>query len=221
MKIGGSTAWRSITQPISDRSLTDALAGLRHVELANECLSAIPAERDGHQSHGLPAPARDIHRASSPCPQASQRQIALRSEGNLTSPSKRICPTPTWNGVRLARCFARRDPSATDTGFCPPTSTPVASRGLPAPARDIHRASEYALHPPGTAFGLLGVLLEGSYGNRYRRPSPSTVPQLVSIRHQIDLRPVFGTATLPTDAPVASSCGEEGFYRHFGTGTLY
>ena len=83
-----------------------------------------------------------------------------------------------------------------------------------------HRASEYALHPPGTAFGLLGVLLEGSYGNRYRRPSPSTVPQLVSIRHQIDLRPVFGTATLPTDASVASSCGEEGFYRHFGTGTL-
>ena len=24
-----------------------------------------------------------------------------------------------------------------------------------------HRASEYVLHPPGTALGLLGVLLEG------------------------------------------------------------
>ena len=59
MKIGGSTAWRSITQPISDQSLSDALVG------------------------------------------------------------------------------------------------------LPAPARDIHRASEYVLHPPGTALGLLGVLLEG------------------------------------------------------------
>ena len=103
MKIGGSTAWRSITQPISDRSLTDALAGLRHVLLANECLSAIPAERDGHQSHGLPAPARDIH-----------------------------------------------------------------------------RASEYALHPPGTALGLLGVLLEGpsatDAGFRHRLPPPRTAP---------------------------------------------
>ena len=35
------------------------------------------------------------------------------------------------------------------------------------------------------------------------------------------LWPVFVTVTLPTDASVASSCGEEGFYRHFGTGTLY
>ena len=107
MKIDGSTAWRSITQPISDRSLSDALAGLRHVELAHEYLSAIPAERDGHQSHGIPAPAQDNHRASQPCLQASQRQVALRGEANLTSPSKRICPTPTWNGFRLARCFAR------------------------------------------------------------------------------------------------------------------
>ena len=107
MKIDGSTAWRSITQSISDRSLSDALAGLRHVELANECLIAIPAERDGHQSNGIPAPARDIHRAGSPCLQALQRQITLRSEAFLTSPSMRICPTTTWNGFRLARCFAR------------------------------------------------------------------------------------------------------------------
>ena len=33
-----------------------------------------------------------------------------------------------------------------------------------------HRASEYALHLPGTAFGLLGVLLEGLSGNRHRFP---------------------------------------------------
>ena len=98
MKIDGSTAWRSITQPISDRSLSDALAGLRHVELANECLSAFPAERDGHQSH------------------------------------------------------------------------------VP-PARDIHRASEYALHPPGTALGLLGVLLEGPLCNRHRQPTPASAIQ--------------------------------------------
>ena len=33
-----------------------------------------------------------------------------------------------------------------------------------------HRASEYVLHLPGTAFGLLGVLLEGLSGNRHRLP---------------------------------------------------
>ena len=37
-----------------------------------------------------------------------------------------------------------------------------------------HRASEYALHPPVTAFGLLGVLLEGLFGNRHRLPPRSS-----------------------------------------------
>ncbi len=43
---------------------------------------------------------------------------------------------------------------------------------LPCAVKPIepHRASEYALHPPGTAFGLLGVLLEGLSGNRHRLP---------------------------------------------------
>ena len=126
MKFGGSTAWRSITQPISDRSLSDALVG-------------------------LPYPAREIHRASSSCLQASQRQIALRGEANWTSPSKRICPTPTWNGVRLARCFAR------------------GSIRQPTPAS-----------------------------------APRTVPQPVSSRSQIDLRPRPGS--LPFSGANAS-CG--------------
>ena len=52
--------------------------------------------------------------------------------------------------------------------------------GLPAPARDIHRASEYALHLSGTDIGLLGVLLKGPLGNRHRHPSQTTVPQPVS-----------------------------------------
>ena len=43
---------------------------------------------------------------------------------------------------------------------------------LPCAVKPIepHRASEYALHPSGTAFGLLGVLLEGLSGNRHRLP---------------------------------------------------
>ena len=54
----------------------------------------------------------------------------------MTSPSKRICPTPIWNGFRLARCSAR------------------GSIRHPTPASE-----------------------------------PRTVPQPVSSRSQIDLRP--------------------------------
>ena len=39
-----------------------------------------------------------------------------------------------------------------------------------------HRACEYALHQSGTAFGLLGVLLEEPSGNRYRLPPSRTAP---------------------------------------------
>ena len=113
MKFGGSTAWRSITQPISSRSLSDASADLRHIDLAHGYSRAI---LDNHP-RDLPAPARENHRACPPCLQASQRQIALLDEGIWTSLSKRIC-----------------------------------------------------LHLAGTAFGLLGVLLEGPFGNRHRFP---------------------------------------------------
>ena len=76
--------------------------GLRHGDLAHKCSRGIQAWRDHHQSHV--APARDIHRASSPCPQTPQRQISLRGEANWTSPSKRLCPTPTLKGIsRLDR----------------------------------------------------------------------------------------------------------------------
>ena len=73
-----------------------------HAHRAHRPLAGIPAWRDIHQSHV--APARDIHRAGSQCPQTPQRQIALRGETNWTSPSKRLCPTPTWKGIsRLDR----------------------------------------------------------------------------------------------------------------------
>ena len=52
-----------------------------------------------------------------------------------------------------------------------PAYRPLRGR-LPCAVKPIepHRASEYALHPSGTAFGLLGVLLEGLSGNRHRFP---------------------------------------------------
>ncbi len=78
------------------------LTGLRHCDLAHRYSRGIQAWRDRHQSHV--APARDIHRAGSQCPQTPQRQIALRGEANWTSPSKRLCPTPTLKGIsRLDR----------------------------------------------------------------------------------------------------------------------
>ena len=89
--IRGIPAWR--------RGL---LTGLRHGGLAHRYSRGIQAWRDRHQSHV--APARDIHRAGSQCPQTPQRQISLRGEANWTSPSKRLCPTPTWKGIsRLDR----------------------------------------------------------------------------------------------------------------------
>ena len=67
--------------------------------------------------------------AREPCLQASQRQIALRGEANLTSPSKRICPTPTWNGYWLARCFARGSIRQPTPASAPRTvPQPVSSR---------------------------------------------------------------------------------------------
>ena len=63
--------------------------------------------------------------AREPCLQASHRQIALRGEANLTSPSKRICPKPIWNGVRLARCYARgpaRQPTPASVTYNRPTT---------------------------------------------------------------------------------------------------
>ena len=140
MKFGGSTAWRSITQPISNRSLSDALVDLRHIDLAHGYSRAI---LDNHP-RDLPAPARENHRACPPCLQASQRQIALLDEGIWTSLSKRIC-----------------------------------------------------LHLAGTAFGLLGVLLEGPFGNRHRfphqEPSHNLSPSV--------LRKIFGRSLARGPSP--------------------
>ena len=92
---------------------------------------------------------------------------------------------------------------------------------LPCAVKPIgpHRASEYALHLSGTAFGLLGVMLEGLRGSRHRLPPPRAVPQPVSSCLQIDLRESFGTATLPTGTSVAILRGEGVFWPLFGTAT--
>ena len=99
---------------------------------------------------------------------------------------------------------------------------------LPCAVKAIgpHRASEYALHRPATAFGLLGVLLEGLSGNRHRlplglpldlQPGFPHVALLVPLAGSLKtvLKPVreavFGTATPPTGISVASPRGKAFF----------
>ena len=133
----GIPAWRTASRPVHDWQLTDALAGLCHGDPAHRYLKGIPVWRTASRSvHNrslsdalvvLPALARDLHRAGSPCLQASQRQIALLGEAIWASPSKRICPTPTCNGFRFARCFARRVVRQPASASTSPTDTSVAS----------------------------------------------------------------------------------------------
>ena len=132
----------------------------------------------------------------------------------------RLCHQPRSGNVsHQFRSFRPR--LVTFTEQANPAYRPLRGR-LPCAVKPIgpHRASEYALHPPGTAFGLLGVLLERLLGNLHRLPSHTTVPQPVFNRHQIDLRPLFGTAPLPTGISGASSRGEGYFWTVFGTATL-
>ena len=67
---------------------------------------------------------------------------------------------------------------------------------------------------------LFFVAARAGRRGRVSVPPPRTVPQPVFKRHQIDLRPVLGTATLPTGAPEASRRDEGVIYRLFGTATL-
>ena len=93
---------------------------------------------------------------------------------------------------------------------------------LPCSAKPIgpHRAIEYALHPSGRAFGLLGVLLEGPLGNRHRLPLGLPLDLQPGFPHVAQLGPlagslktvlklvreaVFGTATPPRGISEPSS----------------
>ena len=99
MKFGGSTAWRSITQPISNRSLSDALVDLRHIDLAHGYSRAI---LDNHP-RDLPAPARDFHRPGSPRLQASQWHPRVARQSSIDSSARRPClQIPQWH-PRVAR----------------------------------------------------------------------------------------------------------------------
>ena len=138
----------------------------------------------------------------------------------MTSPSKRICPTPTWNGVRLARCFARGSIRQPTPASAPRTvPQPVSSRsqidlrprpgpvpvGLPMPP-----AAVCHLSAAGTPTASWSSALYGS--QCLLRLSATSAPRA--------LQPRPGTGTMPTSTPEASWRGEGDIYRPFGTGTL-
>ena len=99
-------------------------------------------------------------------------------------------------------------------------------RARPCQGRGREFKSRFPLHKDdskGHPFFVAGrVGRPGRVGLRGRVsvPPPRAVPQPVFNRHQIDLGPVFGTATLPTGAPEASRRGKGGFWPVFGTATL-
>ena len=99
-------------------------------------------------------------------------------------------------------------------------------RARPCQGRGREFKSRFPLHKDdskGHPFFVAGrVGRPGGVGLRGRVsvPPPRAVPQPVFNRHQIDLGPVFGTATLPTGAPEASRRGEGGLWTVFGTATM-
>ncbi len=97
MKIDGSTAWRSITQPISDLSLSNALVGLRHGDPAHRCLRGMPAWRSGHLStlrHGNP-----IHKCFSGIPAWRRGLLAGLRHGDPAY--RHFRGIPAWRSVLL------------------------------------------------------------------------------------------------------------------------
>ena len=119
MKIGGSTAWRIITQPISDRSLFGVITGLRHGDPVQKAQrqpraisapsprhpsaipapsphhpSAIPARRDHHPTDLKTVSFRCHNRSSAPrpCPQVLQSHLRVAKQSSIGPSARRPCP---------------------------------------------------------------------------------------------------------------------------------
>ena len=99
-------------------------------------------------------------------------------------------------------------------------------RARPCQGRGREFKSRFPLHKDdskGHPFFVAGrVGRPGRVGLRGRVsvPPPRAVPQPVFNRHQIDLRPVFGTEPTSTTISEPSPRGEGVIYRVFGTATL-
>ena len=166
MKIDGITAWRSITQPISDRSLPDASAVFRHGDPPHRYSSAIPAWRRGlltglrygHHAHkcfrDIPAWRRgssDRSSARRPCPQVLQRHPGVAKGvfqpvfGTGTLPTG--TPEASPRGKTIMSSTSLRLVTFTEQAHH--AHRPLRGR-LPCAVKPIgpHRASAYALHPP-------------------------------------------------------------------------
>ena len=133
--------------------------------------------------------------ARRPCPQVPQWHPRVAKGACGRSSPRRPCPQTPQGHPRVAKGLSIGSLAGLRHGDPPHRYL----RGIPAwrdrhqshvpPARDIHRACEYALHLPVIALGLLGVLLEGTP----RQPTPAYAtknrPKQVSKHPRIVLRP--------------------------------
>ena len=152
MKIGGSTAWRSITQPISDRSLFGVITGLRHVDLAHRYLRAISTWQSSHLSalrHGDPAhryfrgipawrdhPPTDLktvsfrcHNRSSarrPCPQVLQSHLRVAKQSSIGPSARPPRPEVSQSHRRVAKRSSIRHSARQTCPQVPQRHHPVA-----------------------------------------------------------------------------------------------
>ena len=121
--------------------------------------------------------------ARGPCPQMSQWHPRVAKVACGRSSPRRPCPQTPQGHPRVAKGLSIGSLAGLRHGDPPHrylsgiTAWRDRHQSHVPPARDIHRASEYALHPPGTALGLLGVLLEGPLCNRHRQPTPASATQ--------------------------------------------
>ena len=108
MKIGGSTAWRIITQPISDRSLFGVITGLRHVDLAHRFFRAISAPSLRHL-RAIPVLSphhpRAIPASSPPGKSVFYRMLADSGPFSWTSRCSLGAPVGLRHGDLAYRCF--------------------------------------------------------------------------------------------------------------------
>ena len=191
--------------PRYPRAIPAWQVGLRHGDLAYRCFRAISAWRSSHLSalrHGDPAQRclRGI-----PAWRTIPQPISKRFLSGVITGLRHGDPSYS----HLSGILAWQSVLLTGLRHGHPAYRPLRGR-LPCAVKAFgpHRGSEYALHLPGTAFSLLGVLLEGPLGDRHRLPPPRTVPHPVSNCLQIDLRECFDTAPRPTGTSEPSPRGE-------------
>ena len=136
----------------------------------------------------------------------------------MTSPSKRICPTPSWNGFRLARCFARGVPRQ-PTPASPPRAVPqpVSSRSQ-IDLRQLFGTGTQPTSTPKASWRGEGDIYRPFGTGTLNRTTSGVEARGKTVWNRCQtgllpmLRPDFGTASPARGLSVASWRGEAVIY---------